>query len=338
MRATLMPLRSNAAWFANEKSLDGLRRRLKTTLMLYDKVYLQDGRYQCTVQGNGSMDAFAGAKTLRTWDRKKISFGEPGKEVGLLMVSGPVNIKDLASGKPLRLPVPQAFFDADFYPLVEESGLRGHQDIHFIDGDWNQTIKGTALQVFAQHKAGLQGAQPDGLPAKKAKWTEVFILDSIAGSAMKMDVTMDARAASQVDYLRHSHLAKLEHNVPEVFIKEWLALGRPDFGDESWEWISKKRDSAAGKAYRDMLTSIENQVVAEAANLKSQEDVAALIRKLLFQEVVDELMERRTSPTDAGISLALNFTPVSLWGNVKECWQSLKEGRSWINFLSKKKP
>jgi K+/H+ antiporter YhaU regulatory subunit KhtT len=74
MRTTFLPLRTNAAWFANEKSLDGLHLRLKAVMMLYDKVVLQDGRYQCTVQKTGTMDAFVSSAALGKNDRRRISF------------------------------------------------------------------------------------------------------------------------------------------------------------------------------------------------------------------------------------------------------------------------
>jgi len=304
--------------------------------MLYDRVYLQDGRYQCTVQANGTMDTFAGSGTLGNWDRHKISFGQPGKEVSLLAVQGPFNPAQLRSGQPLRLPLPQAFFDADFFPLIEESGLRGHAALQLVNGDWNNPIKEAAKTVLKQHKAGLEGAQTNGSPIQKAKWAEVFVLDSLAADAMKLCVTMDPRAAGLVDHLRQTNLTRLAGNVPDTFLNEWLALDLPDFSAESWESLREKRDSATGVSFRAMLATIEAQVFAEAGNLKTKEDLEALVRKHLFKEVVDELMARRTSPGEATVSLALNFTPVGLLGNVKEFWQALKEKRSWINLLKKK--
>lgn len=331
MRATLLPLRSNAAWFADEQSLDGLRCRLKTALMLYDEVYLQDGRYQCTVSANGTMETFLGANTLGKFDRNKISFAGPGREVSLFAVPGPFK-----PGQPIKLPLPQAFFDADFFPLIEESGFRGHAALKLINGDWNKEITVAGREALQKHQASLVGAQADGSKAQKFKWAEVFILDSLAAHAMKVSITTDSRAGPLVDYFRALNLSKLEGDQASVLLAGWITLGLPDFGAETWPSLLAKRDSAAGKSFRSLIGKLEVELAREAGNFKNQADIEVFVRKLLVKELIDELMNRRTSWTEASVNVGLNFVPFGGVASAKDLWDAYKEGRSWISLLAKK--
>jgi len=56
MGKIFFPLRSNSAWFVGSDTRTSLEKRLKTTLLIYDEIVLQDAQYQCTIWENGSFD------------------------------------------------------------------------------------------------------------------------------------------------------------------------------------------------------------------------------------------------------------------------------------------
>ena len=300
-------------------------------VMLYDTVVLQDGRYQCTVQKSGTMDAFVPSSALGKIDRSSISFAQPGKEAMLLVSDSP-----LALGKPLLRGVPDAFFDADFFPLLEESGLRGHSSIQLQRGDWSPEIKRIARTSLTMHRQGLLESQSIGSGLQKSKWAEVFVLDSIGAGALKLPVAMDPRAGPLIDNIRRMDRERLRQEVPDVFMKEWITFGLPDFEKDTWESLIALRDLAVGVDFRRMVSEIESQVLKESGNLQTADDLSNLVQKYYIQEVIAELNSRRTSATQATVSLALNFTSVSLFGNVKEYWQAFKEQRTWVNVLNPK--
>lgn len=48
MSTLYLPLRSNAGWFATEDTQAELENRLKTFLIVYDELIIQDGVYEVT--------------------------------------------------------------------------------------------------------------------------------------------------------------------------------------------------------------------------------------------------------------------------------------------------
>ena len=88
-----------------------------------------------------------------------------------------------------------------------------------------------------------------------------------------------------------------------------------------------------GGVARNLIGEIERELGNEAPNITSGADLAALVDKKLVTKMAEELLSRKVSPGQAFFSLGMNFTPLSLMGNVKEFYDALKDGRSWINLL-----
>lgn len=161
-------------------------------------------------------------------------------------------------------------------------------------------------------------------------------MDTLAAFQLGLPVSMDQRAESLANWIRTEKLAQLRNEIPAIFLHEWVQIGLPDFTNEPWDRIIEIHDSSAGTAFRQLISDIESEILTESPHISEAGEVGEIVRRKLTSEIVDELLQRRSTVGQAIVSLGLNFTPVGLIGNVKEFWGSFKEGRSWINLLKKK--
>ncbi|HRE04168.1 MAG TPA: hypothetical protein PKX00_01070 [Opitutaceae bacterium] len=333
MRATLFPLRSNAAWFTNAATVDSLRQRLKAALLLYDRVYFQEGRYHCTIWDRGAMDGFFPLDSLSREQRLKYSFQAPGKEASLAMTpteGGPTKV--LFSG------VPKAYYSADFFPLIEEAGLRNHSAISLVNGDWDTPITDPAKTFLMRHQSDLRKVTPEAGHFYADAAAKAFLYDTTAAAHFGMSINFDHRSHTIAEWVRKQRLAQVRDEIAAVFFQGWIDLGLPDFTNEKWERIIAIRDSAAGISFRKLISELELQIASEAPHVTSAADLDEIVKRKLVGKMAEELLQRKVSTTQAVISLGLNFTPVSLIANAKEFYDALKDGRSWINLLQPPKP
>ena len=107
-----MPLRSNAAWFADADCRKRLERQIKICLVLYDRIIFENGRYCVTagVDGQGLQvmcpgDSYPG-------DRTKISFFTPGDEFGVAL-----------DGKQIMTSTSQSIYEVDYLPIIHDAQL-----------------------------------------------------------------------------------------------------------------------------------------------------------------------------------------------------------------------
>jgi hypothetical protein len=328
MRQTLFALRSNAAFFMNPATVATLRQRLKAALLIYDKVILQDGRYYCTVFDRGVFDGFLPLQAMTREQRLQYSFQQPGKEARLSVGETPGS-----QGHVLISGVPTAYYNADFFPLVEEAGLRGHPAVEILQGDWNTPITDPAMRFWKTHRGPLRQLHHDQNQFYADKASQAFLFDATAAAHFGLSFNLDHRSHRIAEWVRAHQLAQIKDEIAAVFLNGWIDLGLPDFTNEPWDKLIALRDSAAGASFRQLIAEIEQQVAAEASNVTSSEDLTSLVNRKFVTKMAEELFSRKVSAGQAFFSLGLNFTPLSLIGNVKEFRDALKDGRSWINLL-----
>lgn len=333
MRATLFPLRSNAAWFANPATVETLRQRLKVALLLYDKVYFQEGRYYCTIWERGAMEGFFPLESLSREQRLQYSFQAPGKAASLAVTpteGGPTRV--LMSG------VPKTHYNADFFPLIEEAGLRNHPAVSLVNGDWDRPITDPADNFLTTHRSDLRKVTPEAGQFYADSAAKAFLYDATAAAHFGISINLDHRSHTIAEWVRKQRLAKVRDEIAPVFLQGWIDLGLPDFTNESWERVIAIRDSAMGASFRQLVADVEKEIAAAAPQVDSAADLDDIAKRMLVTKMAEELLRRKVSSAQAVVSLGLNFTPVSLVANVKEFYDALKDGRSWINLLQPTKP
>lgn len=279
------------------------------------------------------MDGFFPLESLSREQRLQYSFQVPGKEASLAVsptAGGPTQV--LMSG------IPKTYYNADFFPLIEEAGLRNHPAISLLNGDWNTPITDPANKFLTTHRSDLRKVTPEAGQFYADNAAKAFLYDATAAAHFGLSINLDHRSHTIAEWVRKQRLAQVRDEIAPVFLQGWIDLGLPDFTTESWERIISIRDSAMGVSFRQLVANVERQVAEAAPHVDSAADFADIVKRMLVTKMAEELLQRKVSSTQAVISLGLNFTPVSLVANVKEFYDALKDGRSWINLLQPTKP
>jgi hypothetical protein len=78
-RILFFPLRSNIGWFTNENTRLDLEKRIKNSLIIYDKIVFENGRYKLFATDKGIVDVNIPADDI-TWDRTNIYYFSKGDQ------------------------------------------------------------------------------------------------------------------------------------------------------------------------------------------------------------------------------------------------------------------
>jgi hypothetical protein len=210
-------------------------------------------------------------------------------------------------------------------------------------------LKGNAL-AFAKAAAkedlrahGVDAALPASHFTRKLI-LEALYTDSLLASAAGVPLSVDGHVGAVIAW-KNERVTKgfatdgapgwrptCEGALHEV----WVSCCLPDFGDATWDEVLHARESAAGRDFRAMIARVaaaaSDAVTADAPAA----DLEAVVRHAFIRELVDAVLARRASATDAMFNMATNFAPLGLGAvataanDARKIWA---ESRSWVTFL-----
>jgi hypothetical protein len=108
----------------------------------------------------------------------------------------------------------------------------------------------------------------------------------------------------------------------------------PDFGEWTWDQIVEARDSAAGIAFREMVSRVCSEFSSASTSGADYESIKEAIGLRFDRELVAEINKRRVTPGSAAMGLLLNAIPGSFWlSGAKELLALGHEQQSWYGVV-----
>lgn len=334
MSKILLPLRSNAAWFQNDKTKVLLENKIKNILALYDDIIIQDGKYSCVISKAFSNDSISFA-TKESDYRKELHFSPPGTQLEMRIHSRflPQGGKTVLAGES------SAIYDVDFYPIIREAGL--------LSADY---IKWEAVDIDDNTKKIVQKSRDETGRNDKIKkmfsndrYLGSYIIqslftDSYLASAFKLPFLSDPQIANFIKQLNKFIINQYYPSLREVFYNLWLSFNYLDVSQGSWEEIHNFRESTLGKEYRKMIDRVVKDVVAASNDCSSEDDLAHLITKSFQNQLITEINKKKPSWKKSIIKIVINWLPFyggSIIGTGMELFDQIKSQNSWISLLNR---
>lgn len=285
MTQIFLPIRSNAGWFHDHQTRSKLEYLVKNYMMIYDELIFQNGRYRCTIVENGSLDLFI---PLDSIDRTKITYFKPGEKFRLLVgPTGEIPTDEIMGGPVI------AVYEADYYPIVHDSGLINERYFKWLNGDISDDDKKLAKKEIGTDRTKLNEIKE--LPNnhfQKSKIIESFYFDSLFAFRLNIPFLVYRNAFPIIKMKNEETKVKWMPDLNEVAYKNWLQLELPDFGKLAWEDIHELRESDPGKDFRRMIERISNNVSSEIVNVNNTEDIQTIVNQEFSKELIKELSSR----------------------------------------------
>jgi len=331
MSELFFPLRSNSAWFHKEETKIALEKRIKTCLMLYDRIYFQDALYQCTVWEHGAFDMMLPPTNIG-FDRSKIRFFSPGTKSGLYFGE-----KDGEAKNKIIEGEAKYNYHVDFYPIIKEANLLDAEYINF-----------KRIELTDEHKNKSKKAANDEL--KKYDFTpllgdnsffrqkilESLYIDSTLSTYFGIPFVIDQYTGPVISYINKNAVKIHEGIIKDVFFNNWITIGLPDFSDYSWEDIDKMHKSKSGIEFRQMIDRIVQVVTEEQNNINEAKDLALIVEQNFTKELVSEVIAHLPTPKNVIFNLGLNLLPFGtgmVAGGVKDYVELAISKRNWVSLL-----
>ena len=329
MSKLFLPLRSNAAWFTTSQTRELLERRIKLSMLLYDDLIFQNGRYLCQIAERGYYDMMMPPDKIFK-ERTEITYYELGREFAFKIASakeGPYH--PLVQGKSV------ASFEIDYFPILNDAGLLGESYVFWLNGDILPEDKKIA-EDQAQEDSQLHELQKSipGQRYQQLAALKVFYVDSFLAHRLRLPFGVDFRAAPIIDWKLKQAANDLQVQIPPLVYRHWVHLELPDFTDAPWEDLHNLRQSAIGQDFRKMVQRISVAVEAAMPNIKGEAELKDVINREFVHEIVRELQSRSSTPGKVAVNLALNIIPYgSLPSTVKDAYELWKDRKSWVSLL-----
>jgi len=340
MNQILLPLRSNVGWFRGQETRKMLERIIKNYLIIYDKILIQDGRYECVLGESGSWDFFIPSKSIN-FDRTKIEFFKPSQKFSLLIGNEGSKPKH-----PLNIGNVIAAYQVDYYPILNDAGLLNVDYIQWWEYDLNQKSKD-----FAKKEAS--GDERDEklikiLPHHHFQRKNIlssFFIDSLLAFFAKLPFLVDEKILQIVRWKNEQAKQLWGPALRDVFLNVWISLEHPDFGNQSWEEVCKIRESRIGKNYRRMIQRVTNDVEKALPDIQNEKDIFGIVQKNFHKEIVKELQAKQMKPRTTFLNILLNLfsfshplasVGIASFSSAKDIWTQVKDKNSWINLLGEK--
>ena len=324
-----MPLRSNAAWFSNADTKARLESQLKTNLVLYDRVVLQDGRYHVTAGDDGQGMAWEFPGDNCGVDRTRVKYYEPGQFFGVAV-----------EGKFVMSSTCQTAYEIDFLPMIQETRLEDVTYIRWISSDVRPEVK-SAIESQV-HTDLMTHSCDDVLPENsylRKRVLEGLYRDAAVAHSLATPFSVDFNVAPLVEYQQRMARQRWSNEIPAAFFDYWVKMELPDLSTLDWWDLHEFRESAAGRSFREMVHRITRRVKNVIRESREQRDVDVWIAREFNQELLQELSKRITSP---GMSIArscLNVIPFGVIGSVVlEAMAMDADQNSWVSLVSSYKP
>jgi hypothetical protein len=331
-----LPLRSNAGWFTSEDTTEALDRRLKMLVVLYDKVILQDGRYDLTFWQDGQhldMRLYAHQipvdhRTLRygrSGEPSSLAFQPPGSSSFVPVLSGPIS----------------SWQSVDFRPILERAGVLGEEYVELSDGDLNESAidreKKRALEINVEEPSGDLVAV-----IQRRKALEALFIDAATARVLKQPFSCDSTVQDLVDVGIRDTLQHLRPDYRPSVYAQWTTLDLPDFTAATWSEIHGIRQSAAGRDLRRIIEKVSSRVAAAAGGGADGAEIAQIIRSEFVSESAREVAGLSSTARRLGIGIALtiglNFVTLPLSASIaiaaaQEIIPALLSHRQWVALL-----
>ena len=313
-----LPLRSNTGWFSNSETQRQLERQLKTFVMLFDRLYVQDGRFILNVWSNGHLHYWTAPHRIHA-DRGQVTYYEEGSSAtfeveGHAIFDGPTILSR----------------NVDFFPILHAARMDEMDYVTWWNFDASDSTKSTSS---TNARAALNDSTiRDAIPGNdfvRDVAAQALFTDALMATDLKMPFVVDAGLQPLIDALRKREISKLDVAIPGILYHTWIDLNLPDFSVCSWEEIRRLRESPAGEDFRTMVKSIAAKVQAALPEL-NQSDIEHLVQREFSLELIDELKSRIVTPGSACVSFGTNFLSV---GAVQPFVQLGFDQASWISLL-----
>lgn len=297
--------------------------------MVYDELVLQDGRYRLMVAERGSIESVTPPDQVA--DRTTVNFTPVGTPFSLRIAGGAEDEwHSVVEGAAI------ANWEADFFPFFSRAGLLGQPYLR-----WRHIqLNGQATAIVDKEAAAdrssveLQAVLPNGRFLQEAIIKNLYG-DSLLSRGLEIPVSLGCNVLPALHWKNREIIGTFRPDLSNAFQCAWCNLGLPDAGEASWDVIHERRQSAAGRDYRRLISRITADVAAILPDSTDPRAIGEAMQQAIVSEVVSELRKRRSKPSDAMLSLGLNFIPVigAELSALKECRAIIQEGRTWVAVL-----
>lgn len=329
------PLRSNAGWFESEQARSDLEERIKQSLLVYDEVWFQDGRYLCFVGDDGFIE-FMMAPDAYPGDRDGISYYRLGHPFELSVANvGEESWHPLLKGPAL------AAWEVDFYPILGKSGFLEDPAVTLALVDVPDREKARCKAEARQDVPRVQTENVlHGNTYYQQLVVQTYYVDSVLACALNMPIAVDPTIAQLALWKNSKITGELGLPTDRVMIlNQVVKLAIPCLAGLSWEQVHSIRDSAVGRDFRKMIARIHDELTKEIPRLSNREDVKDVIARHFISELVDELRAISKTSTDVVLGIVANVMPVvGAAATAKEIWDLIRQRRSWVYLLLKCRP
>jgi hypothetical protein len=329
--AVFFPVRSNAGWFKSIETVKQLEARLKIAVFCFDKVVLENDRYELSITENGAVElpglALLGApRDFRFDEGGEVSLSfSPIDEQG-----NTTNFIPFVSGKAL------VSYHADFVPILEPNGV-------LRDSCFGWVHNPLADDVVEQSKIAAEKELENreflaSLPFNSFEKSYVvrnYYHDLARVEKLRMPMFLDNRV-SELFSLKDRQLLDLAPDVMPYIYSAALLRNMPDVSSLPWEDLIQIRETPVVQAFRDMVARIRANVLYELPNLKSKNDVSFLVSQYLISEILEEVAQ--FMPTKPGIAMGMVLNLVPAFGGALSGAMGvsdyIKSRQSWITLFT----
>jgi hypothetical protein len=333
MDALLLPLRSNAAWFASSETRSVLESRVKAAVVIYDELIIQDGRYTSTVWERGSLDWLLPPDSLTSEQRRTLDYHEPGNRIQ-------VTIRPADSEGPkhsiLDGPAIESL-SVDYYPILNEAGLLGE---HYVHLEWfypTEDGKKALEQAAALDRLDRPLIESLGVERFQEKTVvEALHFDSALASHLEVPFVTDRRVASFVSAKNDRVVNDIWHlGLRPAILDALMGIVLPNFAELDWDRVLRIRNSGAGADLRDHLRAAACEVAEVALQVEDARDLEIVIQKYYLGELAEQI--RGESPTSGKtfLNLAANLLPFvgSAASTAADVAKLIEHRNSWIALI-----
>jgi hypothetical protein len=332
MDTLLIPLRSNAMWFATPDHRLELERRLKSALVMHDNLVFQDGRYRVTVWEDGTMDWLVPPRAI-PGDRSEIHYHEPGGRT-VMQVRGDGDVwHPLFHGDTLES------LEVDFYPILQEAGLLGEDYVRLEFFHPTEEVKARLQDAAAADRRDQElMAAVDVEGFRRKPLVEALHFDSTLALELRCPFLTDARVGGFIAAKsRRVVTATLQRDLRPAILDIAMQLVLPDFASLSWEQVARVRNSGAGLDLRRHLSSAAHEISVAAAEIDDPRELTIIIQRHYLQELTAQIRGESPTVSKAIANFAANLLPGvgTFVGTAADISRLVEHRNSWVALVGR---
>lgn len=326
------PIRSNAGWFKNIETVKQLEAKLKIAVFCFDRVILENDRYELEVTAQGALELPGYA---RTFSDRVLRFNEGGEtsfSIGELDDEGnSKGMTPLISGKTL------ASYHADFVPVLKPYGLMEADCFGWVSKPLSEDLIAKTREVARAERDDLEFWESLPFEEFEKGYVASNYYHDMAriATGFKIPMSLDRRVT---EFIRRkdARLLRVASDVMPPIYEAALFDGMPDVSQLSWVELLQVRESPAAIGFREIMVRVRASVLHELCNLKSQKDVTLLASDFLRQEIIEELSQIKPTLPSIIFNIVLNLVPFgnAVSGSI-DVFEYFKSQRSWVTLFSK---